>query len=87
MEPGRLERDRLVDVLRAGVATYYHPTGSCRMGADDDPMAVVDGGAHVRGIEGLQVADASIIPVLPRAQTHLTTLAVAERVCELIDGR
>jgi choline dehydrogenase len=60
--------------------TYYHPTGTCRLGA------VVDGDAAVLGVEGLHVADSSIVPRSPRVGTHLTALAVGERVAELLDG-
>ena len=71
---------------RAGVTTYYHPTGTCRMGAADDPHAVVDSSAAVHGLEGVFVGDASIVPEPVRAGTHLTTLAVAERVAQLLRG-
>jgi choline dehydrogenase-like flavoprotein len=74
----------VADHARDTVATYYHPTGTCRMGAPDDPGAVVDGFGRVHGVDGLRVADASIVPVSPRANTHLTALGVAERVAELI---
>jgi choline dehydrogenase-like flavoprotein len=74
----------VADHARDSVASYYHPTGTCRMGAADDPGGVVDGLGRVHGLEGVRVADASIVPVSPRANTHLTTLAVAERVAELI---
>jgi choline dehydrogenase len=69
---------------RATVATYYHPTGTCRLGRPDDPAAVVGADAAVHGIERLHVGDASIVPHPVRAGTHLTTLAVAERVAELL---
>jgi choline dehydrogenase len=72
------------DHARDAVSSFYHPTGTCRMGAVDDPGAVVDGLGKVHGLDGLHVADASIVPVSPRANTHLTALAVAERVAELI---
>jgi choline dehydrogenase len=66
------------DYVRAAGATFYHPTGTCALGA------VVDGDAAVRGVDGLHVGDASLIPHSPRAGTHLTALAVAERVAELV---
>jgi choline dehydrogenase len=71
----------LTDHARGTVASYYHPVGTCGLGA------VVDDQAQVRGLDGLLVADASIIPIIPRAGTHLTTLAVAERVAELLLAR
>jgi choline dehydrogenase len=65
---------------RATVTSYYHPTGTCALGT------VVDANAAVLGLEGLHVADASIVPSPVRAGTHLTVLAVAERVAELMRG-
>jgi choline dehydrogenase len=73
-----------VDHVRATVASYYHPTGTCRLGRPSDPLSVVGERAAVHGLAGLHVADASIIPQSPRAGTHLTTLAVAERAAELL---
>jgi choline dehydrogenase len=58
------------------VSTYFHPGGSCRMGVD--PLAVVDGTGRVRGVAGLRVCDASIFPTLPRANTNLPAVMVAE---------
>jgi choline dehydrogenase-like flavoprotein len=68
--------------LDANVSDYVHACGTCRMGRGDDPAAVVDLGGAVRGYERLSVCDASIMPDLPRANTHLTTVAVAERFVE-----
>lgn len=69
---------------RATVASYYHPTGTCRLGPATDRLAVVDADAAVHGLENVYVGDASIIPEPVRAGTHLTALAVAERVAELL---
>jgi choline dehydrogenase len=65
---------------RATVTSYYHPTGTCALGQ------VVDASGAVLGLEGLHVGDASIVPSPVRAGTHLTVLAVAERVAELMRG-
>jgi choline dehydrogenase len=73
------ELDRLV---RARATTLYHPTGTCRMGADPD--AVVDLSLRVRGLRGLRVVDASVLPEIPRAHTHAPTVTVAERAADLI---
>jgi choline dehydrogenase-like flavoprotein len=54
------------------------------MGAADDPLAVIGPDCRVRGLEGLWVADASIMPTIPRANTNLTTVAIAERLAETI---
>ena len=65
-----------------------HFTGTCKMGPSSDPMAVVDQYGRVRGVEGLRVSDASIIPEVPRANTNCSTIMVAERVAEWIkEGR
>ena len=65
----------------------YHPSGTAPMGADDDPTAVTDGRGRVRGIEGLYVADASLMPTLPSANTHLATLMIGERLGEWVRER
>ena len=62
--------------------TIFHPVGTCRMGNDDH--AVVDGQLRVRGIEGLRVADASIMPVVVNSQTLAATMMIAERAAELV---
>lgn len=66
-------------VLRT-VETFHHPVGTCRMGRASDPTAVVDGSARVHGLGGLSVIDASIIPRIPSANTHLAVIALAERL-------
>lgn len=65
-------------------ATDYHPSGTLRMGSDDDHMAVVDDRCKLRGIENLFVADASVMPTVPRANINLPTMMVGERVAEFI---
>jgi choline dehydrogenase len=72
--PGGLEA-----AIRAGVRSYHHPTGTCLMGPASDPMAVVDSRGRVRGVEGLSVVDASIMPEIPAGNTNLPTIMVAER--------
>ncbi|MEP6658995.1 MAG: GMC oxidoreductase [Acidimicrobiales bacterium] len=66
--------------LLSNPGSYVHAAGSCRMGRPDDPLAVVDSDGTVIGCEGLSVVDASILPDLPRANTYLPTLMVAERM-------
>lgn len=65
-------------------ATDYHPSGTLRMGSDDDEMAVVDDRCRIRGIENLYVADASIMPTVPRANINLPTMMIGERVAEFV---
>ena len=70
--------------IRCTVGSYYHPAGTCRMGPDSG--AVTDLELRVRGITGLRVADASVMPVIPNAAVNATVLAIAEKAAELISG-
>ena len=65
-------------------ATDYHPSGTLRMGPDGDQMAVVDDHCRLRGIESLYVADASVMPTVPRANINLPTMMIGERVAEFV---
>lgn len=73
------------DALRRSVGDYVHAVGTCRMGAADDPAAVVDRWCRVIGHEGLTVCDASVMPAVPRANTHLPVVMVAERVAAFFE--
>ena len=66
--------------IRGKVHHYFHPAGTCRMGTDSDPDAVVDARGRVRGIEGLLVADCSIMPQVPRANTNIPAAVVGMRI-------
>jgi choline dehydrogenase len=70
--------------IRRTCWTYHHPVGTCSFGPDSDPAAVVDVSGRVRGTEGLYVADASVMPDVPSANTHIPTLMVAERLAEAL---
>jgi choline dehydrogenase len=61
------------------VKTNYHPVGTCRMGRDDDPLAVLDPDLRVRGVEGLRVFDASMMPNVVSGNTNAAVMAVADR--------
>jgi choline dehydrogenase len=75
--------DRVLDDwLRAHCEEFFHAVGTCRMGPNRDPRSVVDEKGRVLGAENLLVCDASIIPVPPRAPTHLTTVMLAEHLGE-----
>jgi 5-(hydroxymethyl)furfural/furfural oxidase len=71
---------RLAEHLRRHVAGVFHPVGTCRMGAADDPLAVVDPEGRVHGVGGLRVADASIMPNVVAGNTNLPTIMLAEKI-------
>ena len=80
-----LESDEaLNDWLRRNSGTSHHVSGTCKMGPDSDPMAVVDQFLKVKGIQGLRVADASVMPDCIRANTNATTLMIGEKLSDFI---
>ncbi|HZD26312.1 MAG TPA: GMC family oxidoreductase N-terminal domain-containing protein [Alphaproteobacteria bacterium] len=79
--------DALLDFARAQGSTAYHLIGTCRMGPADRIDSVVDDELRVIGVEGLRVADASIMPTMPSANTGAATLMIGEKAADLILGR
>ena len=79
--------DQLADVIAANLASYGHPTGTAPMGGPEDPWAVVDSHGAVKGIDGLRVVDASIMPVVPSVALNPTTIMIAERIAKAVYGR
>lgn len=82
--PGARTRGDIAAFLRATADTIYHPAGTCRMGPGDD--AVVDASLRVRGLEGLRVADASVMPRLINTATHAACVMIGEKAADLIRG-
>lgn len=74
----------LGDFVSGAVGGVWHASGTCRMGRADDPLAVTDGSGRVRGVEGLRVCDASLMPTIPRANTNTPTIMIAERIADLV---
>ena len=70
------------EFIRASVTGCWHPSGTCRMGAADDPMAVTSPDGRVYGVDGLTVCDASLFPCVPRANTNIPTIMCAEKIAD-----
>ena len=77
-----VEEEQIRSFIRQVAGTVYHPCGTCRMGQDD--KAVVDTELRVRGIEGLRVADASVMPAIPSPNIHPATIMIAEKASDTI---
>jgi choline dehydrogenase len=85
-DPAHVSRSDLARHAESTVTTCYHPSCSCRMGPASDPQAVVDADGRVHGLTGLYVCDASIFPVIPRANTNLPAAMAAEHLAGRIAG-
>jgi len=78
--------EAIAEHCRRTVKTGYHPVGTCRVGADNDPMAVLDDRLKVRGYEGLRVIDASMMPNIISGNTNAVVLAVADKAADIMLG-
>jgi 5-(hydroxymethyl)furfural/furfural oxidase len=80
--------EQLTAFIRQGVSGTGHVCGTCRMGHPNDPLAVTDPNGKVRGLEGLYVGDAALMPRVPSGNTHLPTVMVAEKIAAgFLEGR
>ncbi len=76
--------EALMDYVTRTAETTYHPVGTCKMGTDNDPMAVVDDQLRVRGVQGLRVADASIMPTLTSGNTNAPSIMIGEKCATMV---
>src|SRR5262249_61629996 len=81
------KREILEGWIRKHAVPFYHPVGTSRMGRSDDQFAVTSPLGRVYGTEGLYVIDASIMPSVPRANTNLTTIMIAEKMARHFRAR
>lgn len=83
-----VQTDEEIDAwVRQNVESAYHPSCSCKMGADDDPMAVLDAQCRVRGVEKLRVVDSSIFPTITNGNLNAPSIMVAEKAADMILGK
>jgi choline dehydrogenase len=80
--PGEVDDEALARYVRERAETLYHPVGTCRMGTDED--SVVDPSLKVRGVDGLRVADVSVMPTINRGHTHAPAIMIGEKAADLI---
>jgi choline dehydrogenase len=88
LKPGvQFETDDALSRLAGDIGTtIFHPVGTCKMGRDGDPLAVLDARLRVRGVGGLVVADASVMPTITSGNTNAPTLMIAERAAQWLRG-
>jgi choline dehydrogenase len=82
----QLTNAELDDEMLATALDTQHTSGGCRMGDPTDPRSVVGADGRVLGLEGLCVADASVLPFVPRANTHLTAVLIGEKIAATLRG-
>ena len=85
--PGVASKADIDAYIRRTAWTVHHPAGSCKMGIDSDPMAVVDNELRVRGVDGLRVVDASVMPDMPGGNINAPVIMMAEKAADLMRGK
>ena len=85
--PGKISDEELLAFIRQYGVSSYHLNGTARMGAHEDPMAVVGSDLRVHGIPGLRIADSSVMPAIPSANICAATMMIAEKAADMILGR
>lgn len=78
----RLDDSEVAEFIRDGLSTFFHTCGTCKMGSDE--MAVTDPTLRVRGVDGLMIADASVIPIIPTCNTHAPVTMIGERAADFL---
>ncbi|RFU30311.1 hypothetical protein B7463_g6021, partial [Scytalidium lignicola] len=81
---GYKTREEWIRFVRDNAITCYHPGGTCKMGSSEDPMAVLDAELRVRGVNGLRVADTSVMPLLNQGHTQMPAYAIGEKAADLL---
>ena len=79
--------DEMLAAAKERGTTTFHPMGTCRMGPDSDPTSVVDDELRVRGLEGLRVVDASVMPMMLSANINAATMMIADKASDMIRGK
>jgi choline dehydrogenase len=79
--------DQLADLIASHLASYGHPAATAPMGGPEDPWTVVESPGAVKGIDGLRVVDASIMPAVPSVALNPTTIMIAERIAKAVYAR
>ncbi|KUJ16260.1 alcohol oxidase [Mollisia scopiformis] len=81
------KREDWAPFVRDNATTCYHPGGTCKMGSSSDPLSVLDSELRVRGVQGLRVADTSVMPLLNQGHTQMPAYAIGEKAADLIKGQ
>jgi choline dehydrogenase-like flavoprotein len=76
--------EELSEYARRAAFTVFHPAGTCRMGAVDDELAVVDPELRLRGVSGVRIADASVFPSMPTVNPMVAVLMIGEKAADLL---